>query len=158
MEKSVRDALPFLEGLVEKGIYPDIDEAVVDFKLMRNRKLGTSKPEVERMEEHKRRYGEESELPPRGTGLKKESEKQLIRDLEEYKALAEDYLRVMDEWVERAVREESDIDRLFRDIGEQDISMRGLSYRVFGYDRGDARKYIDKIEGIIAILKGEEWG
>lgn len=89
--------------------------------------------------------------------LVKESEKQLIRDLEEYKKLAEDYLRVMREWYERAVRKESDIDRLFRGIGEQEISMRGLPYRVFGYDRGDARKFIDEIERIIAILKGEEW-
>lgn len=87
----------------------------------------------------------------------KESERALIRELEEYKKLAEDYLRVMAEWNERAVRKERDIDILFRDIGEQEISMRGLSYRVFGYDRGDARKFIDKIEGMIAILKGEEW-
>ena len=90
----------------------------------------------------------------------KESEKQLILELEEYKKLVEDYLGVMREWNERAVRKESDIDILFRGIGEpapSEISMRGLSYRVFGYDRGDARKYIDKIEGLIAILKGEEW-
>ena len=87
----------------------------------------------------------------------KESERVLIRELEEYKKLAEDYLRVMAEWNERAVRKERDIDILFRDIGEKEMSMRGLPYRVFGYDHGDARKFIDSIEGIIAILKGEEW-
>ena len=124
---------------------------------MSERRGGASRTEEEREEEHKGRYGEGSELPPRGTGLKKNSERQLIRELEEYKKLAEDYLRVMREWHERAVRKESDIDRLFRGIGEKEISMRGLSYRVFGYDRGDARKFIDKIEGLIAILKGEEW-
>ena len=86
-----------------------------------------------------------------------EHEKQLIRELEEYKKLTEDYLGVMSEWHKRAVGKESDIDKLFRDIGEKEISMRGLSYRVFGYDHGGARKFIDKIEGIIAILKGEEW-
>ena len=87
----------------------------------------------------------------------KESEKQLILELEEYKKLVEDYLGVMREWNERAVRKESDIDILFRGIGEQEMRMRGLPYRVFGYDHGDARKFIDSIEGIIAILKGEEW-
>ena len=87
----------------------------------------------------------------------KESERVLIRELEEYKKLAEDYLRVMAEWNERAVRKERDIDILFRDIGEKEMSMRRLPYRVFGYDHGDARKFIDSIEGIIAILKGEEW-
>jgi len=87
----------------------------------------------------------------------KESEKALIRELEEYKKLSEDYLGVMREWYERVVRKERDIDILFRDIGEKEISMGELKYRFFGYDHGDAKKYIDKIEGIIAILKGEEW-
>jgi len=84
-------------------------------------------------------------------------EKQLINELEEYKKLAEDYLGVMRNWYERAVRKEKDIDLLFNDIGEKETRMRGLPYRVFGYDRGAARKFIDNIEGIIAILKGEEW-
>lgn len=87
----------------------------------------------------------------------KESEKALIRDLEEYKKLVEDYLGVMSEWSERAAGKERDIDKLFRDIGEKETRMRGLPYRVFGYDRGATRKFIDNIEGIIAILKGEEW-
>ena len=156
MEKSVRDALPFLEKLVKVGIYSNIDEAVADFKIMREKRLGASKTEEERKEEHKRLYGGES-VPPRGTGLVKETERQLILELEEYKKLVEDYLGVMREWHERAVRKESDIDKLFRGIGEKEMRMRGLSYRVFGYDHGDARKFIDSIEGIIAILKGEEW-
>lgn len=87
----------------------------------------------------------------------KEHEKQLILELEEYKKLVEDYLVVMREWHKRAVTKESDIDKLFMAIGEKEMRMRGLPYRVFGYDHGDARKFIDTIEGIIAILKGEEW-
>lgn len=87
----------------------------------------------------------------------KESEKALIRELEEYKKLTEDYLTGLREWYEIVVRKESDIDKLFVKIGEKEMRMRGLPYRVFGYDHGDARKFIDSIDGIIAILKGEEW-
>ena len=34
---SVNEALPFLEKLVKEGVYSDIDEAVKDFKIMRER-------------------------------------------------------------------------------------------------------------------------
>lgn len=81
---SVRDALPFLEKLVKEGIYLNIDEAVEDFKIVRERELGVSKTEVERMERHKRRvYGEESELPLGGLrlGPKYDDVKEVLYDL-----------------------------------------------------------------------------
>jgi len=43
MGKSVKDALPFLEKLVNGGMYSNIGEAVKEFKIMRERRVGTSK-------------------------------------------------------------------------------------------------------------------
>lgn len=85
-----------------------------------------------------------------------ETEKKLIRELETYKKLSENYLKLMNDWERRAERVESDVDKLLGEIGEK-VSIRALPHRIFGYDPGDAENFIDEIERIISILKREEW-
>ena len=42
MSTTVRGASPFLEKLVKEGVYSDMDEAVKEFKLVRERTFGNT--------------------------------------------------------------------------------------------------------------------
>ena len=86
------------------------------------------------------------------------AKEELIKNLREYKALADEFYRDIVEKVDKAKKLESDIDLLFLTEEDEVFRTSQIAYNIFEYDSWDIERFLEYLDELIKMLEEERRG